>query len=84
MQTKAAFEWRGNRSLAPWCNGGSTAITRLYNEHFWRNKKEAACMSAQKEAKKSAPIVSQVQVIQLISVFHYLWYFSPYICVLFR
>lgn len=68
--------------LPPWYNRGSTVITRLYNEHFWSNQKEAAHTSVQKEAKKSAPIVSHVQAIHLI-VFHYIWYFSPYICFLF-
>lgn len=55
----------------------------LYKEHFWRNKKGVTRVSSQQQVKKSAPIFSQVQAINGISVFHYMWYFSPYICLLF-
>lgn len=68
---------------APWHREASPAMTRSYHEHFWRNTKEAAHTAGQKRGKQSAPIVSQVPAIHLISMFHHIWYFSPYICFLF-
>lgn len=58
----------------------STLATEQHNEQFCRNTKALVGLPAQNEAWKSNLIVSKVQAIHLIPVFHCIWCFSHYVC----